>query len=170
VGISSKLLNEGETVVLHTRTHVKALLLPLVVLVVGLVVGGLAQLELPGPAALAVWILVAVGFAWWVVRPVLIWASATYTVTTRRLITRRGVITRRGHDIPLSRISDVAYELGPIDRMLGCGTLIVSDASTHGRVVMHDIPDVEQTQRKLHELLDSIQDRGQDRAQHDEGV
>jgi membrane protein YdbS with pleckstrin-like domain len=101
---------------------------------------------------------------------VLIWASATYTVTTRRLITRRGVITRRGHDIPLSRISDVAYELGPIDRMLGCGTLIVSDASTHGRVVMHDIPDVEQTQRKLHELLDSIQDRGQDRAQHDEGV
>lgn len=166
MGISSKLLNEGETVVLHTRTHVKALLLPLVVLVLGLAVGGVVQVELPGVAALVVWILVVVAFLWWVVRPVLVWASATYTVTTRRLITRRGVITRRGHDIPLSRISDVAYELGPIDRMLGCGTLVISDASTHGRVVLHDIPDVEETQRKIHELLDEVQDR----ARHDEGV
>jgi hypothetical protein len=34
VGISGRLLNEGETVVLHTRTHAKALLLPLLGLVV----------------------------------------------------------------------------------------------------------------------------------------
>ena len=46
----------------------------------------------------------------------LIWLTATYTITTRRLITRHGVITRRGHDIPLTRISDVAYEKDLIDR------------------------------------------------------
>ncbi|GAB7004243.1 PH domain-containing protein [Nocardioides sp. AN3] len=170
MGISRKLLNEGETVVLTTRTHVKALLLPLIVLVIGLAMGVAGQIELPGAAALVVWFLAVVGVLWWVVRPVLIWASATYTVTTRRLITRRGVITRRGHDIPLSRISDVAYELGPIDRLLGCGTLIISDASTHGQVVLHDIPDVEATQRKLHELLDGLEDRVGERVQHDEGV
>ena len=161
MGISSKLLNEGETVVLSTRTHAKALLWPLVLLVVGLVIGVAGQVYLPGIAALAVWILVAVGVVWWVVRPILVWASATYTLTTRRLITRRGVITRRGHDIPLSRISDVAYEHGPIDRLLGCGTLIISDASTHGRVVLHDIPEVEETQRKIHELLDDVDDSTQ---------
>jgi membrane protein YdbS with pleckstrin-like domain len=68
------------------------------------------------------------------------------------------VIVRRGHDIPLARISDVAYEFGPIDRLLGCGTLVISDASTHGQVKLHDIPHVEDTQRKLNELLHGTND------------
>ena len=67
------------------------------------------------------------------VRPFLDWLTATYTITTKRLITREGLIARRGHDIPLMRISDVAYDEGIVDRMLGCGTLVISDASTHGR-------------------------------------
>ena len=67
-------------------------------------------------------------------RPFLRWLTTTYTVTDRRLITRTGILSRRGHDIPLARISDVAYEHGLVDRMLGCGTLVVSDASEHGRV------------------------------------
>lgn len=158
MGISSKLLNEGETVAFHTRTHVKALLLPLLLLVLLLALGVAGQVWLPGAAVLVVWILVAVAALWWVLRPFLVWATATYTVTDRRLITRRGVITRRGHDIPLSRISDVAYELDLVDRVLGCGTLIISDASTHGRVVLHDIPHVEQAQRRLNELLNAVQD------------
>jgi membrane protein YdbS with pleckstrin-like domain len=159
VGISSRLLTEGETVVLHTRTHVKALLVPLLALLVGLAAGAAGQVWLPGAAALVVWIVVALLVLWYVVRPLLVWASATYTVTTRRLITRHGVLTRRGHDIPLSRISDVASELDLLDRLLGCGTLVVSDASTHGQVVLHDIPRVEEAQRTLHELLDGIDDR-----------
>lgn len=165
MGISSRLLNEGEAVVLHTRTHAKALLLPLLALIVLLVIGEAGQLWLPRVAALVLWLLVAVGALRWVVRPVLVWASATYTVTTRRLITRRGVLIRRGHDIPLSRISDVAYERDLVDRLLGCGTLVVSDASTHGRVVLHDIPQVEEAQRRIHALLDAG-----DGAQLGEGV
>ena len=82
--------------------------------------------------------------------------TASYTITDRRLITRNGILTRRGHDIPLARISDVAYEMGVIDRMLGCGTLIISDASTHGRVLLHDIPQVEDTQRQLNVLLHDV--------------
>ena len=84
--------------------------------------------------------MVAVGIVWFVLRPFLIWLTATYTITTRRLITRHGVITRSGHDIPLTRISDVAYEKDLIDRLLGCGTLVISDASTHGQVALPDIP------------------------------
>jgi len=37
--------------------------------------------------------------------------------------------------------------------MLGCGTLIISDASTNGRVLLHDIPKVEETQLRLNQLL-----------------
>jgi membrane protein YdbS with pleckstrin-like domain len=55
--------------------------------------------------------------------------------------------------MPLARISDIAYEFGPIDRLLGCGTLVISDASTHGQIELHDIPRVEDVQRTVNELL-----------------
>ena len=63
------------------------------------------------------------------------------------------MFTRRGHDIPLNRISDVSYEKGILDRILGCGTLVISDASEQGRVELHDIPRVEKAQLILSDLL-----------------
>jgi membrane protein YdbS with pleckstrin-like domain len=156
VAISPQLLNDGEVVVVSTRTHVKALLVPLLVLVLLLALGVVGQVWVGGVAALVLWALVLVAALWWVGRPFLVWLTASYTITDRRLITRHGVITRRGHDIPLSRISDVSYELGPIDRLLGCGTLIISDASTHGRVSLPDIPRVEDTQRRLNAILHDV--------------
>ena len=165
MAISSKLLNPGERVVISTRTHLKALLVPLLVLVVLLAVGVAGGLWLEDKAngipRLVLWILVLVGILVYVVWPTLNWLAATYTVTNRRLITRSGVLTRRGHDIPLTRISDVASERGILDRMLGCGTLIVADASTEGQVRLHDIPRVEDVQRELNELLHST-DAGND--------
>jgi len=157
VAISKNLLNEGESVVVSTRTHPKALLLPIFALVVLLAIGVVVQEAIDqGTVTKAVWVLVAIGFVWFVLRPVLVWLTATYTVTTRRLITRHGVITRKGHDIPLTRVSDVAYERDLIDRMLGCGTLVISDASTHGQVALPDIPRIEETHRKLQELLHDL--------------
>lgn len=157
MAISQKLLNPGESVVVSTRTHPKALLLPLLALIVLLAIGVVfMQYVDNGTARLVVWIVLGIGILWWFVWPLLEWLTAAYAFTNRRLITRHGVITRRGHDIPLSRISDVAYERDLIDRMLGCGTLIISDASTHGQVQLPDIPRVEQTQRRLNELLHEL--------------
>jgi uncharacterized membrane protein YdbT with pleckstrin-like domain len=109
-----------------------------------------------GIVSLIVWILALVVIVWWTVRPFLDWLTATYTITNRRLITREGLVARRGHDIPLMRISDVAFDQGILDRMLGCGTLVISDASTHGSVRLHDIPQVEAVQRTLTDLLGNL--------------
>ena len=57
------------------------------------------------------WIVLAIAvvvFARWVLVPFLRWLTTEYTVTNRRLITRSGILTRKGHDIPIPRISDVA--------------------------------------------------------------
>ena len=116
MAISSRLLNEGESVVFSTRTHAKALLLPGVLLLVSL--------------GLAAWVFGRLG------------VPAIF-----------GVFTRTGHDIPLNRISDVSYERDLIDRILGCGTLVISDASEVGRVALPDVPRVEQLQLQLSELL-----------------
>jgi membrane protein YdbS with pleckstrin-like domain len=154
VAISPKLLTDGETIVVDTRTHPKAIAAPLLLLVVTLFVAvWLTRLVDQKYATWAIWILAAVVLVGWVVKPLLEWLTATYTITTKRLITREGLIARRGHDIPLLRISDVAYDMGIVDRMFGCGTLVVSDASTHGTVKLHDIPRVEQVQHQLSELL-----------------
>lgn len=167
MAISKDLLNEGESIVVSTRTHPKALLLPILALVVLLAVGVVVQNAVDqGVVTLVAWIVVGLGIVWFVLRPFLIWLTASYTITTRRLITRHGVITRRGHDIPLTRISDVAYEKDLLDRLLGCGTLVISDASTHGQVALPDIPRIERVQKDLSDLLHDL--HSQDR--RDEGV
>ena len=107
---------------------------------------------------LVLWVIAGALVIWFVVVPFLNWLLTTYTFTNRRLITRTGILTRRGHDIPMNRISDIAYEKSLIDRMFGCGTLIVSDASEHGRVELRDIPQVERAQlvvsNELHQRAD----------------
>ncbi|MEZ5091537.1 PH domain-containing protein [Nocardioides sp.] len=157
MAINPKLLNDGESVVVSTRTHAKALILPVLSGLLILAAAAFAEATVvSGTGSTVMWVVALLLLAWFVGRPVLEWMTASYTITDRRLITRNGILTRRGHDIPLARISDVAYEMGVIDRMLGCGTLIISDASTHGRVLLHDIPQVEDTQRQLNVLLHDV--------------
>ena len=154
MGISPRLLNEGESVVVSTRTHAKALILPAAVLVIALAIGLGVQVRTDAAAAhFAAWVGAALAVLVWSLWPFLNWLAATYTITNRRLITRHGVLTRRGHDIPLTRISDVEYEMDLIDRVLGCGTLLISDASTDGEVRLPDIPQVEEVQRQLNHLI-----------------
>ena len=98
----------------------------------------------------------------WVVIPFLRWMTSTYTVTNRRLITRHGIITRTGRDIPLFRINDVAYEKGLLDRILGCGTLIISDATEKAGVVLPDVPNIEQVHLQITDLLFARDDGNDD--------
>jgi len=159
VAISKDLLNEGEEIVFDTRTHPKALIVPALIFLVALAVAiFLVKMIDQGQVRTGIWIVWLLVVLWLCVWPFLNWLMASYTITNRRLITRSGVITRRGHDIPISRISDVAYEKDLIDRMLGCGTLIISDASTHGIVPLKDIPRVEERQRIINDLLHRLHD------------
>jgi uncharacterized membrane protein YdbT with pleckstrin-like domain len=154
VAFPTKLLNSGEHVVVSTRSHPKALIGPVLVLV--LLVAAVVALStltdstLAGGIAGAVAALVAL---WFVVRPVVKWLTTTYTFTNRRFIKRSGFIAKEGRTIPLNRISGVDFEIGVIDRIFGCGTLVVSDASTDGSVLLHDIPDVEQVQLQVSDEL-----------------
>jgi membrane protein YdbS with pleckstrin-like domain len=156
MGISPRLLGEGEYVVASTRTHVKALLRPALVLILLCGAGAFAMGLVPQDPPLLKWLigaLVAVGIARWVVWPFLNWLGASYTLTNHRVVTREGVLTRYGHDIPLRRVNDVSYEHGLLDRVLGCGTLVIAAASERGEVVLPDIPAVENLYVAMTELL-----------------
>ncbi|SDB87922.1 PH domain-containing protein [Sanguibacter gelidistatuariae] len=166
MGIQST-LGEDEYVVLNLRTHVKALFVAMLVLVVTVVAGVILALMAPeGSAQQGLrWAILGVAVViilLWSFMPFLRWITSRYTITNRRLITRSGIITRTGRDIPLYRINDVTYEKDLLDRLLGCGTIIISDATDKAGVVLHDVPRVEKVQVQLHELLFAADDGSDD--------
>lgn len=166
MGLQPKLLNEGEHVIIATRTHVKALLVPTLVLLVTFGLAGyltsLASGEHAGLMRIIIWAVALICLLVFVLVPYLKWLTTTYTFTNRRLITRTGVLSRSGKDIPVHRTSNIAFERGILDRILGCGTLIVSDASEAGQVELYDIPRVEHVQLTIQRELVSPTDQTDD--------
>jgi membrane protein YdbS with pleckstrin-like domain len=158
MGISAKLLGEDEHVVRSTRTHWKALIVPVLVLLAVVGVGSFLAAVVPDgdlrtPARIGIATVGGALLAGFFLKPFLDWYFATYTLTNRRLITRRGILTRSGRDIPLMRINDVSYEHGIVDRMLGCGTLVIESAGERGQVVLPDVPHVERMHLQMSDLL-----------------
>ena len=161
MGLPADLLGQGEVEVLHLRTHAKALIVPALVLIFLAVVTASGVAILPATVQpWASWVLVVVAcvaLIVWVIAPFLRWLTCTYTFTNRRIITRKGIINKSGHDLPLSRINNVAYRRSLIDRVFGCGTLELTTAADEP-VVLDDIPDVERVHVMITELLFSSTD------------
>ncbi|RSM54274.1 hypothetical protein DMH03_36180 [Amycolatopsis sp. WAC 01376] len=143
------LLSENEHVVVHSHPHFKMLIFPFLALIVTLGVG--IWLAVIAKEATAPWDLIseiaiaAVGLGlvgWLFLAPFVRWRTTHFIVTTDRLIAREGVLKRTGIDIPLSRINSVQFEHGLLDRVFGCGTLVIESASDEP-LKFDDIPKVE---------------------------
>lgn len=85
---------------------------------------------------------------YWVVRPMVRWVTSQWVLTSERIITRTGLIWQSGHDLPLSRIANVETERGLLDRLFGCGTLILTTAAVDPLRLV-DIPNVEQVKEAV---------------------
>jgi uncharacterized membrane protein YdbT with pleckstrin-like domain len=157
-------LTEGEHFVLQLHPHWKTLLRPVLILIV-VVAAALTGLILIPPASnmgiarLAIGAVAVVMIMIWFVVPLLRWRTTTYELTTRRLRLRSGILSRSGRDFPLIRISDVSFSHGLIDRLLGCGRLVVESAGEHGQLVLNEIPTVERVQATLFQLVEDEQAR-----------
>jgi len=157
-------LTEGEEFVLQLHPHWKTLLRPFFILVVTLAAALALLIMLPAKAdppvvriiigAIAL-VLSIVFFA----VPIARWRTTSYELTTRRLRLRSGIVSRSGRDFPLIRISDVSFQHGLIDRVLGCGKLIVESAGEHGQLVLNEIPHVQRVQSVLFQLVEDEQSR-----------
>jgi uncharacterized membrane protein YdbT with pleckstrin-like domain len=158
------LLSEGEEPVLLLHPHWKTLLRPLLILAALFIAVIALLLFLPARSNLNVARIgigaVAVVLALvWVAVPVMRWKTTTYELTTRRLRLREGILARSGRDFPLMRISDVSFSHGLIDRMLGCGRLVVESPGEHGQLVLTEIPHVEHVQATLFQLVEDEHER-----------
>jgi uncharacterized membrane protein YdbT with pleckstrin-like domain len=155
-------LAEGEHLVLRMHQHWKTVLRP--VLVLALIIAATLVLLLLVPrlvqaARLAIGGVALIAAIIWVAVPLLRWWTTSYELTNRRLRLREGVLTRTGQDFPLSRISDVSFAQSILDRVLGCGRLVVESPGEHGQLVLTEIPQVQQVQATLFQLVEDEQAR-----------
>src|SRR5689334_6927010 len=132
MGFPTRLLADDEELVLVLRRHIKVIAWPILLLV--LIIALIAASFLIGQPIVTL-IVAGVGLLValrWVLWPILVWWNEIYVITTKRLILRRGVLNRSGHDMPLSRLNDVSFEHSLFERMLGCGSLKVENAGENG--------------------------------------
>jgi uncharacterized membrane protein YdbT with pleckstrin-like domain len=177
-GIPQRLLGDDEHVAMALRPHWKELVVPTLVLLLVSPAASFLAAKVPSGefqqwGRIAVAVVAVVIVARWTVWPFLRWITTSYVVTDRRIITRVGILARHGRDMPMSRVNDVSFDhSGILERILGCGTLVVESAGERGQLILRDVPHVEDVQRDLYRLAEDDEERRRgdpdSPAEHDE--
>ena len=144
-------LTADETIITSFRPHWKLLFVPIgwfLLLSIGMaLIINWVGLSTFGWLVLAVYVGLAL---WLVVQPLLTWWTSLYVLTTERLMTRRGLISKTGIEIPLENITNVNFSQSMIERMIGAGDLLVESAGTSGQSKFRDIPHPDIFQAELY--------------------
>ncbi|PZG85471.1 hypothetical protein C1I97_33595 [Streptomyces sp. NTH33] len=101
--------------------------------------------------------LAVVVSVWFWLRPLLIWRSTVYIVTTKRVSVREGFLTKTGHSIPLARVNDVEFRATLWERVLREGTLTIQSGSEHGTLALKHVPDPEGLQGLIYAAVEDEQ-------------
>jgi uncharacterized membrane protein YdbT with pleckstrin-like domain len=101
--------------------------------------------------AVAVLVLVAVPA---VFVPYLRWRTTHYVITTHRVMVRRGILTKQGKDITLSKITDVSFQQTVLDRLIRAGSLHIESAGDSPDENLTNIPNSNVVQQLINRLID----------------
>jgi uncharacterized membrane protein YdbT with pleckstrin-like domain len=151
-----KLINEGETVVLDLKPHWfffwKHIVIGTVFVVVFFLYLG------PGDSSkwlgwpLGVALLVWVGF---VVVKYLTWTYTHFVLTDRRVISRSGIVSKRGTEIPLERINNIDFRQGILLRMIGAGDLDIESAGKEGQSHFDNVRHPDMVQQEIYRQMEA---------------
>jgi uncharacterized membrane protein YdbT with pleckstrin-like domain len=72
-------------------------------------------------------------WAGWLVLKYFQWVMTYFVVTSRRVIYRTGVISKKGVEIPLERVNNINFHQRIIDRIIGAGDLDIESAGKDGQ-------------------------------------
>ena len=153
------LLTDDEDLVLDLRPHWWYLAPAGAVLAVAVLFGLVALInDWPNWIAvpIGVWVLVALGY--FGVR-YLIWTTINFVVTSERVISRTGVISKQGIEIPLDRINTVFFNQSIFERIIGAGDLGIESAGEGGRQEFTDIRKPNLVQNEIYRQVESLEDR-----------
>ncbi len=152
VAYPERLLSPDERVIRAFRPHWLALIGPIswTLVVVAIVVAALIWLEDPSrrivvAGLLVIWLVASI-------RTVLDWYTTQHVITNERVIYRAGVLSRRGKEIPLEVINDVAFSQTLVERVFRSGDLLIESAGEMGQSRYSDIRDPEGLQSLIYRV------------------
>jgi uncharacterized membrane protein YdbT with pleckstrin-like domain len=147
-----RLLSDGEVIEAQFRPHWSKLLreglLVAAAIVLAVILGVMGA---PAWVILALWALVLVAIA----NGVITWLTTAHVITNERVIYRAGFISKRGKEIPLENINDVAFTQSIFERIFGTGDLLIESAGTHGQSRYKDIPKPEEVQTVIYKVREA---------------
>lgn len=152
-----------ETIVLNLHPHWWFIVKSGVPLVIGMLVGVWAAVAIDSDfvkIAVALWVVINLG--WFLVRFIQ-WISTHFVLTSDRVMSREGVLAKRGIEIPLERINTVFFEQGIFERMLGLGDLEIESASKDGAQRFEDIRRPSDVQKEIYIQMETNDNRKMDR-------
>lgn len=151
-----KLLATGEEIQFELRPHWRAVIVPILWLVLTVFVG--TWLFFMTDISWLRWVIaiaMLVLIVWRTIVRFLQWITTQYVFTNRRVITRMGLVTRKGRDMPLSKVVNVTFEVPAMGRVLNYGRLIIQTAGDDSDLIINDVPNVETIQRDVYELYEA---------------
>lgn len=153
------LLTDDEELVLDLRPH-WWFLAPVGSVLALVTIGAVAALVAQwwGPlewAVLAVWIGTLAWFGWVYTQ----WTTTNFVVTNERVISRTGVISKEGIEIPLDRINTVFFNQSVFERLIGAGDLGIESAGEGGRQQFSDIRRPNLVQNEIYRQVEGLEDR-----------
>ena len=160
---SSKLLGEGEEIVLDLHPHWWYLSGPVtavVVVLVGTVAALVAGVPTAGILALTALLLLSL---FWLLARYAKWHTNNFVLTNERIIHRVGVIATHGREIPLDHINDISCLQGPFERIIGAGDVVIESAGEHGQQRIEDLPKPAKVQNEIYRQIDAARNRRSDR-------
>lgn len=145
---------QPEAVVARLRSHSRVLVLPCLVLVADAALLGYFGGTLPEPWHN--WLLLAgavvVAILLFLV-PLIAWLGRNYTITTRRIVLRGGVLVRTRQELLHSRGYDVTVRKNGLQGMFGSGDVLIN-TGLERPVVLRDVPSANLVQATLNDLME----------------
>jgi uncharacterized membrane protein YdbT with pleckstrin-like domain len=159
----TKLLNEGEQVVLDLHPHWWFLAVPVAAVVVALVatvvVATATSLTALSYILAGVLLLTVI---WLLVRYVR-WATTSLVLTNHRLVHRTGIMAKSGREIPLDHINDISYRQHFFERLIGAGDVVIESAGRESQEVFEDLPHPGKIQNEIYRQIEAAKGRLADR-------
>ena len=150
-----KLINEGEEVVLDLKPHWfffwKHIVAGFVFLVVFVVYLGPADGSSVLGWPLGIGLLIFAGF---VVVKYLTWTYTHFVLTDRRVISRSGIVSKRGTEIPLERINNIDFHQSLLLRMIGAGDLDIESAGKEGQSHFDNVRHPDHVQQEVYRQME----------------
>ncbi len=151
-----KLINEGESVVLDLKPHWFFFWKHIVVGAVFLV----AFVIWIGPTGSASWFGWPLGiglliYAGFVVEKYLVWTYTHFVLTDRRVISRSGIVSKRGTEIPLERINNIDFHQNILLRVIGAGDLDIESAGRDGQSHFDNVRHPDMVQQEIYRQMET---------------